>query len=65
MTRPGKPMMDDLTGSADERARRLTDLAGEAELEAEWLQRQLALVLAEWSRAEGELRIAAERREDY
>ncbi|ERK71267.1 hypothetical protein [Leifsonia aquatica] len=57
--------MDDLTGTADERRQRLSELAAEAELEAEWLQRQLALVLEEWARAESELRVAAERREDY
>jgi hypothetical protein len=57
--------MDDLTGSADERARRLEDLAEEADLDVEWLRRQLVLALSEWARAESELRIAAERREDY
>lgn len=57
--------MDDLTGTADERRQRLSELAAEAEFEAGWLERQLALVLEEWARAESELRVAAERREDY
>lgn len=56
---------DDLTGTADERAHRLADLTEETDLEVEWLQRQLMIALSEWARVETELRIAAERSEDY
>lgn len=57
--------MDDLSGTADDRVRQLRDLAAEGPLEAAWLHRQLDLVLGTWGDAESELRIAAERREDY
>jgi hypothetical protein len=57
--------MDDLTGTADDRARQLRALAADGPLEAAWLHRQLDLALGTWGEAESELRIAAERREDY
>lgn len=57
--------MDDLTGTADERARQLAELAELEALEREWLHRQLELTIAALAQAEDDLRVAAERREDY
>ena len=57
--------MDDLTGGAAERARRLAALASEGPLEPEWLRRQLDLALEAWAADEKELAVEAEAREDY
>ncbi|WP_431280047.1 hypothetical protein [Leifsonia poae] len=57
--------MDDLTGSAGERTRQLIRLESEALLEAEWLRRQLALVLDAWAADEKTLDVEAEGREDF
>ena len=57
--------MDDLTGGAGERARRLAALASEGPLEPEWLRRQLELALEAWEGDEKKLDVDAETREDY
>ncbi|GAA1440482.1 hypothetical protein [Leifsonia poae] len=56
--------MDDLTGTSGERMRRLAALEAEA-LEAEWLLRQLQLVLEAWAADQKALDIDAEGREDF
>ncbi|MBU1588648.1 MAG: hypothetical protein KKH51_11980 [Actinobacteria bacterium] len=54
--------MDDLTGTADERIRRL---AAVADPDAAWLRRQLENALAAWAEDETELDIDREARTDY
>ena len=57
--------MDDLTGDAGERARRLAALEAEGQLEPEWLRRQLGLVLEAWAADEKTLDVEAETHEDF
>lgn len=57
--------MNDLTGTADERMNQLEQLEATGELTAEWLRRQLDLVLAAWADDETTLDIEAESRTDY
>ena len=57
--------MDDLTGGAGERARRLAALASEGPLEAQWLRRQLDLALEAWAADQKALDVDAESREDF
>jgi hypothetical protein len=57
--------MDDLTGGAGERARRLAALASEGPLEPEWLRRQLDLALEAWAADQKALDVDAESREDF
>lgn len=57
--------MDDLTGTASQRARRLLELESEGSLSAEWLRRQLDLALVAWADDEKTLDIDAEGREDF
>ena len=57
--------MDDLTGTSDERARRLAALDGEGSLPPDWLRRQLDLALSAWKEDEKKLDIDAEGREDF
>jgi hypothetical protein len=57
--------MDDLTGTAGQRARRLIQLESEGSLPPEWLRRQLDLALVAWADDEKTLDIDAEGREDF
>ncbi len=57
--------MDDLTGTADQRARQLAALEATESLSSEWLTRQLKLVLEAWEADETILDINAEGREDF
>ena len=57
--------MDDLTGNAGQRARRLAELETEGAPSAEWLRRQLALALEAWAADEKTLDIEAEGHEDF
>ena len=57
--------MDDLTGTSDERARRLAALEGEGSLSPDWVRRQLDLALSAWKEDEKKLDIDAEGREDF
>jgi hypothetical protein len=57
--------MDDLTGTAGERARQLVRLESEGKPTAEWMRRQLALILEAWEADEKTLDIDAEGREDF
>jgi hypothetical protein len=57
--------MDDLTGTAGQRARRLLELESDGSLSAEWLRRQLDLALVAWADDEKTLDIDAEGREDF
>ncbi|HEV7813423.1 MAG TPA: hypothetical protein VGO99_10660 [Leifsonia sp.] len=57
--------MDDLTGTAGERARQLIQLESDGPLPAEWLRRQLVLVLEVWAADERTLDIEAEGHEDF
>lgn len=57
--------MDDLTGTAAERARQLAKLEAEGPLPPDWVRRQLDLVLVEWDEDETALAIDAEGREDF
>jgi hypothetical protein len=57
--------MDDLTGTAGERARQLIQLESDGPLPAEWLRRQLVLVLELWAADERTLDIEAEGHEDF
>ena len=58
------PELDDLTGSVDERQRRLALLATES-LTTEWLRRQLENALSAWAVCETQLDIAKEAHTDY
>lgn len=44
--------MNDLVGNADERTRQLAEALEPGTVTNEWLQRQLALVLAAWADSE-------------
>ncbi|SDY60019.1 hypothetical protein [Herbiconiux ginsengi] len=55
---------DDLTGTPDERAKQLAQLA-DAALSAEWLRRQLDSALRDWAADESELDIVKDSRADY
>ena len=57
--------MRDLTGTADERMNQLAKLDAGEPLPAEWLRRQLDLVLAAWAEDETTLDIDRESRIDY
>lgn len=57
--------MDDLTGGAGERKRRLAALASDGTMEPEWLRRQLELALDDWEADQKTLVVDAEAREDY
>ncbi|MFF1572633.1 hypothetical protein ACFVWR_07805 [Leifsonia sp. NPDC058292] len=57
--------MDDLTGSAEERARQLEVIEAQGEPDRDWLRRQLALVLQAWGDDETIIVIEAEGREDF
>lgn len=57
--------MDDLTGTAEQRAEQLTRMEGAGTLSPEWLTRQLRLVLEAWAADDTTLRIQAEGHEDY
>ena len=57
--------MDDLTGTADQRARQLAELEATGSLSEEWLTRQLKLALKAWEADETLLDINAEGREDF
>jgi len=56
--------MDDLTGTADERINQLERHDSDS-LTAEWLRRQLDLVLAAWADDETKLDIEEESRADF
>lgn len=64
MTETNMTPPDDLTGTADERAKQLDLLAGTA-LTADWLLRQLYAALVAWGADETELDIDRESRIDY
>lgn len=55
---------EDLTGTVDERQRRLAQLAPET-LSAEWLRRQLDNALIAWAAEETELDIVKDAHTDY
>jgi hypothetical protein len=57
--------MDDLAGSAEERARQLGALEAAGPLEPDWLKRQLLLVLEAWAADETIIVIEAEGHEDF
>ncbi len=57
--------MDDLTGTADERARQLASIVATSEPPGDWLLRQLELALAAWARDENELDIDVESKQDF
>jgi hypothetical protein len=57
--------MDDLTGTSGERARQLSRFESEGPLPAEWLRRQLVLVLEAWAADQKVLDIEAEGHEDF
>ncbi|MFF1877746.1 hypothetical protein [Leifsonia sp. NPDC058230] len=57
--------MDDLTGTSGERARQLSRLEAEGPLQADWLRRQLVLVLEAWAEDQKVLDIEAEGHEDF
>ncbi len=57
--------MDDLSGTSGERARQLARLEVNGPLPAEWVRRQLDLVLVAWAADEKSLDIDAEGREDF
>ncbi len=57
--------MDDLTGTADERARQLASIVATSEPLGDWLLRQLELALAAWARDENELDIDVESKQDF
>lgn len=56
---------EDLTGTADERRRRLAELTATRQPSAEWLQRQLEAALAAWADDETRLDIDDEARADF
>jgi len=56
---------EDLTGTADERVRRLAELAAMGPLSAEWLKRQLDLALAAWADDETALDVERESHMDF
>jgi hypothetical protein len=58
-------LMDDLTGTSDQRARRLAILESQGELPPDWVRRQLDLALSAWSVDEKKLDVDAEGREDF
>ena len=57
--------MKDLTGTADERMNQLELLEAAEPLSAEWLRRQLDLVLQAWADDETKLDIEEESHTDY
>ncbi len=57
--------MDDLTGTSDERARRLAALESQGALPPDWVRRQLDLALTAWGADEKQLDVDAEGREDF
>ena len=57
--------MDDLRGTAEERAEQLARLEDEDSPSPEWIRRQLGLVLEAWGRDEDVLDVEAEARQDY
>jgi hypothetical protein len=64
MENPRACTPDDLTGTVDERQKKLSLLAAES-LSAEWLRRQLDNALVAWAAAETEVDISREARADY
>ncbi|MCS5717881.1 hypothetical protein N1027_07005 [Herbiconiux sp. CPCC 205763] len=63
MTSETSPTPADLTGTPDERTRRLAHLVDAPS--AEWLRRQLEAALRDWAADESELDIIKESRADY
>jgi hypothetical protein len=57
-------MMDDLTGSPDERLAQLRAVDAEGR-DANWLERQLKSALEGWQSTDDELRTLREAREDF
>lgn len=55
---------DDLSGTVDDRQRRLASLPAES-LSAEWLRRQLDGALAAWAVTQTEVDISIESHADY
>jgi len=56
--------MDDLTGTAEERAARLASL-GDEDVTTEWLRRQLRIALDALAAAERIIEVEAEGHEDF
>lgn len=65
MTEAAASEPDDLTGTADERRRRLAELTAATALSAEWLARQLDAALSAWADDETVLDIEEESRVDF
>jgi len=57
--------MDDLTGTAEERAKQLESLAAEGALDPDWLRRQLRNALENLAAAERIIAVEAEGHEDF
>lgn len=57
--------MDDLTGTSDERARKLAELEADGPMPPEWVRRQLLLVLEAWGADEALVVVEAEGHEDF
>jgi hypothetical protein len=57
--------MDDLTGTAGERARQLERLEAEGALDPDWLRRQLRNALENLAAAEKIIEVEAEGHEDF
>jgi hypothetical protein len=57
--------MDDLTGTAGERARQLEQLEADGALDPDWLRRQLRNALENLAAAEKIIEVEAEGHEDF